>query len=142
VLQTIQGTDFIQTLPLLACRAQFTLEAEGSRGDEDADGGLVACDVVYPCRWHHSITTGRDCTRQQLRLCDLAECCPCRCAYTMSLICDLQRAYCSSTTRWNDNDRGKPEELREKPVPVPVCPPQIPHRLNRARTRTSTATGW
>jgi hypothetical protein len=28
--------------------------------------------------------------------------------------------------------QGKTEELREKPVPVPLCPPQIPHGLNRA----------
>jgi hypothetical protein len=27
---------------------------------------------------------------------------------------------------WNDIDRGKNEELGEKPVPVPLCPPQIP----------------
>jgi hypothetical protein len=31
--------------------------------------------------------------------------------------------------------RGKTEELGEKPVPVPLCPPQIPHGLTRARTR-------
>jgi hypothetical protein len=33
--------------------------------------------------------------------------------------------------------QGKTEELWEKPVPVPPCPPQIPHGLIRARTRTS-----
>jgi hypothetical protein len=27
---------------------------------------------------------------------------------------------------------GKIEELREKPVPVLLCPPQIPHGLTRA----------
>jgi hypothetical protein len=27
---------------------------------------------------------------------------------------------------------GKTEELRERPVPVPLCPPQIPHELSRA----------
>jgi hypothetical protein len=41
---------------------------------------------------------------------------------------------------------GKTEELEEKRVPVPLCP-QIPHRLNLARTQTSTVrdrriTGW
>jgi hypothetical protein len=25
--------------------------------------------------------------------------------------------------RWNEIDRGKPKELGEKPVPVPLCPP-------------------
>jgi hypothetical protein len=29
-------------------------------------------------------------------------------------------------------------QLGEKPVPVPLCPPQIPHGLTRDRTRAST----
>jgi hypothetical protein len=29
--------------------------------------------------------------------------------------------------RWNKTDRGKPKYSEEKPVPVPLCPPQIPH---------------
>jgi hypothetical protein len=33
--------------------------------------------------------------------------------------------------------QGKTEELGEKPVPVPLCPPQIPHGLTRAWTRAS-----
>jgi hypothetical protein len=33
--------------------------------------------------------------------------------------------------------QGKTEELGEKPVPVPLCPPQIPHGLTRAWIRTS-----
>jgi hypothetical protein len=32
------------------------------------------------------------------------------------------------------NWQGKTEELGEKPVPVPLCPPQIPHGLARDRT--------
>jgi hypothetical protein len=34
--------------------------------------------------------------------------------------------------------QGKTKELGEKPVPVPLCPPQIPHGLTQARTRAST----
>jgi hypothetical protein len=37
--------------------------------------------------------------------------------------------------------QGKPEELGEKPVPVPLCPPQIPHGLTRERTRASAVRG-
>jgi hypothetical protein len=45
--------------------------------------------------------------------------------------------------------QGKTEELREKQVPVPLCPPQIPHGLTpqilhgltRARTRASAVRG-
>jgi hypothetical protein len=37
--------------------------------------------------------------------------------------------------------QGKTEELGEKPVPVPLCPPQIPHGLNRAQTRASAVRG-
>jgi hypothetical protein len=35
------------------------------------------------------------------------------------------------------NRQGKTEELGEKPVPVPLCPSQIPHGLTRDQTRAS-----
>jgi hypothetical protein len=31
--------------------------------------------------------------------------------------------------QWNKIDRGKPRYSEEKPVPVSLCPPQIPHGL-------------
>jgi hypothetical protein len=37
--------------------------------------------------------------------------------------------------------QGKTEELGEKPVPVPLYPPQIPHGLTRARTLSSAVRG-
>jgi hypothetical protein len=37
--------------------------------------------------------------------------------------------------------QGKTEELGEKPVPVPLCPPQIPRGLTQVRTRTSAVRG-
>jgi hypothetical protein len=40
--------------------------------------------------------------------------------------------YWQRTTEW----------LRGKPVPVPLCPLQIPHGLTRTRTRTSALRGW
>jgi hypothetical protein len=36
---------------------------------------------------------------------------------------------------------GKTEVLGEKPVPVPLFPPQIPHGLTRDRTRASAVRG-
>jgi hypothetical protein len=36
---------------------------------------------------------------------------------------------------------GKPYYSREKPVPVPLYPPQIPHRLTWARTWASAVEG-
>jgi hypothetical protein len=36
------------------------------------------------------------------------------------------------------NWQGKTEILRDKPVPVSLCPPQIPHGLTWDRTRAST----
>jgi hypothetical protein len=39
------------------------------------------------------------------------------------------------------NWQGKTEVLGEKPVPVPLCPPQIPHRLTRDRTRAFAVGG-
>jgi hypothetical protein len=37
--------------------------------------------------------------------------------------------------RWNEIDRGKTEVPVGKPVPVPLCPPQIPHGLSWDRNR-------
>jgi hypothetical protein len=39
------------------------------------------------------------------------------------------------------NWQGKTEVLGEKPVPLPLCPPQIPHGLTRDRTRASAVGG-
>jgi hypothetical protein len=39
------------------------------------------------------------------------------------------------------NWQGKTELLGEKPVPVPLCPPQIPHGLTQDRTRASAIGG-
>jgi hypothetical protein len=39
------------------------------------------------------------------------------------------------------NWQGETEELGEKPVPVPLCPPQIPHGLTRDRSRASAVGG-
>jgi hypothetical protein len=36
---------------------------------------------------------------------------------------------------------GKTEELGEKPVPVPLSPPQIPHGLTQVQTRSSALKG-
>jgi hypothetical protein len=44
-----------------------------------------------------------------------------------------------ATMEWNW--QGKTEELGEKPVAVPLCPPQIPHGLTRDRTRASAVGG-
>jgi hypothetical protein len=53
--------------------------------------------------------------------------------------------------RWNEIDRGKLKYSGEKPVPVPLCRPQILHGLTRVRTRasavrdrllTALATAW
>jgi hypothetical protein len=43
--------------------------------------------------------------------------------------------------RWNEIDRGKPKYSGEKPVPAPLCPPQIPHGTTRDRTRASAVRG-
>jgi hypothetical protein len=43
--------------------------------------------------------------------------------------------------RWNDIDTGRLKYSGKKPVPVPLCPPQIPHGLTRDRTRASAVRG-
>jgi hypothetical protein len=40
--------------------------------------------------------------------------------------------------RWNEIDRGKPQYSGEKPVPVTLSSPQIPHGMTKYRTRAST----
>jgi hypothetical protein len=43
--------------------------------------------------------------------------------------------------RWNEIDRGKPKYSGKKPVPVPLCPPQIPQGLTWDRTPASAVRG-
>jgi hypothetical protein len=74
-------------------------------------------------------------------------CCSYRWGETISLNCGLWRAYFSppddiSLWVWRASVEwywhGKTKQLGEKPVPVPFCPPQIPHGLSRARIQPST----
>jgi hypothetical protein len=66
----------------------------------------------------------------------------------MSLNCGHQRAYCSSlrwlwvwkaTVEWYW--QGTTKDLVGNPVPVRLCPPKVPSRLIRARTRASVVRG-
>ena len=43
--------------------------------------------------------------------------------------------------RWNEIDRGERMYFGEKPVPLPLCPSQIPHGLMWDRSRTSGVRG-
>jgi hypothetical protein len=45
-----------------------------------------------------------------------------------------QMIYESGEPRWNDIDKGKTEKLAEKPVPMQLYPPQIPHGLTQVQT--------
>jgi hypothetical protein len=76
--------------------------------------------------------------------------CTCRGGESMSLNCGHKLAYCSSlgyilvwawraAVEWYWQE--KTEWLRKKPVPVPLCPTQVPHWLTRARIRCSTVKG-
>jgi hypothetical protein len=49
----------------------------------------------------------------------------------------LQVIYKHEQPWWNGSDWGKPNNAETKPVPVPLCPSQIPHGLTPARNRTS-----
>jgi hypothetical protein len=42
---------------------------------------------------------------------------------------------------WNEIDRGKPKYSGKKPVPVPLCPPQIPPESTWEGTRASAVEG-
>jgi hypothetical protein len=59
--------------------------------------------------------------------------------------CGHQLAYCSSQRWYMSMEKhggiiltGEAKELRGKPVPVPLFPPQIAHSVTRAWTRAST----
>jgi hypothetical protein len=65
----------------------------------------------------------------------------------MSLNCDHQRAYCSSSRWYMGMEsmvewywQGKPKNSEKKLVPVPPCPPEIPHGMIRKRNRASAVT--
>jgi hypothetical protein len=68
------------------------------------------------------------------------------------LNCGHQLAYCSSPRWYMSMEKhggiiltGEAKELREKPAPVPLFPPQIAHSVTRAWTRASTVkslTAW
>jgi len=67
----------------------------------------------------------------------------------LSLNCGHQRAFVhlpddiriwSATVEWYC--QGKAEELGDKPVPVPLCSPQIPRGFTRAWTWDFAARGW
>ena len=48
----------------------------------------------------------------------------------------------NSERMWSDGGMTENSEvLGDKPVPVPLCPPQIPHSLNWDRTRFSEVRG-
>jgi hypothetical protein len=58
------------------------------------------------------------------------KCCSCRWGETVSLNCDHQRTCCLPPRFYMNMEShhgmiltGKTEELGEKPVPVPLCPP-------------------
>jgi hypothetical protein len=60
---------------------------------------------------------------------DISFCCSCQWDETKSLNCGQKQTYHSSPRwepQWYDTDRGKLNNSREKSVPVPLCPQQIP----------------
>jgi hypothetical protein len=62
------------------------------------------------------------------------------CLLTLSYYA-FPRWYEFGERRWNDILTGETRGTREKPAPVSLCPPQIPHGLTRARTRASPMKG-
>ena len=54
---------------------------------------------------------------------------------SISMEISMEHWYC-------DIDNGATEVLGEKPVPVPLYPPQIPHGLVRDRSRVFAVRGW
>jgi hypothetical protein len=59
----------------------------------------------------------------------------------MGLLFIPQMMYEHGEPCWNNIDRWKLKKLGEKPVPVPLCSPQISHGLTQVRTQASTVRG-
>jgi hypothetical protein len=75
-------------------------------------------------------------------------CCSCQWGETVSepwppagLLFIPQVIYEYGEQWWNDTDSGKPNNW-EKPVPVPLCPPKIPHGLIWVWTWASVVRDW
>ena len=52
----------------------------------------------------------------------------------------MKHSYNKHTNLQLETDRGT-EVLGESPVPVPLCPPQVPHGPTRDRARASAMRG-
>jgi hypothetical protein len=66
-----------------------------------------------------------------------------------SLNCGHKQAYCSSLRWYTSMEmhggmiwQGRTKNLRDKLVPLPFCPPQIPHGVIQAQTKASMVRGW
>jgi hypothetical protein len=108
------------------------------------------------CHSRQTVTDGRTQPCLSRRVCNGSlemeisgcSCWSCRWGEAVSLNCGNQRAYCSSPDDiWVQSHGGliltkeKPKNSGEKPVPMPLCPPQVPHGLTHARTRASAVRG-
>jgi hypothetical protein len=112
----------------------------GARGDSCTASNLW-CVVrpiffippVVPCLWQYSIFFFPE---------DGVGLVPKRgCLLTLAYYA-FPRRYEFGERRWNDILTGENRRTRKKkPVPVPLCPPQIPHGLTRARTGDSAVGG-
>jgi hypothetical protein len=59
----------------------------------------------------------------------------------MGLSLISQMIYVYGVSQWNDIDRAKLKNSRERPVSLPLCSPQTPHGLTRVWTQASTLRG-
>jgi hypothetical protein len=80
---------------------------------------MLVCSY-YSCRWSESVSEVRP---------------------PADLLFIPQIIYEYGDLQWNDIIDGKTEEPRVKHAPVPLCSPQIPHGLTRARTQASAVRG-
>jgi hypothetical protein len=76
--------------------------------------------------WH--IQTSRSYRSEPRMIICCTEYVSCRWRGSMSLNCGHHRAYCSLLWVWSPG--GMALKLGRNPVPVPECPPQVPHGLN------------
>jgi hypothetical protein len=94
---------------------------------------------VYNCKWTYALTTLRQLLLRRAiacYCCDGVRLCLCVTAAGNGPIVHPPDDIWIWSSGWMIL-RGKTEELWEKPVPVPLCPPQIPHGLTLAQNRTS-----
>jgi hypothetical protein len=95
---------------------------------------------VWPCRSETTIALELVCWGKAVMVMSMGQDCGFELRLPTGLLFIPYVIYGRGEQRWDDI-AGETGQFGEKPVPVPLYPPQIPYGLTRARTRTYALRG-